>query len=241
VAKKKKRKAGKKSAPKRLPGKVLKWTGIVVLSLITLSVLKVIVYRFVNPPVTLLMISRSFEKTDKTRKVKRQWTPYEKISQPLIDAVIASEDNRFVAHSGFDFEEMQKVYRENKAGKRLRGASTITQQMCKNVFLWEKRSYTRKILEGWYTVLVELFWSKKRIMEVYLNVIEMGNGIYGIDAAARTYYQKSAGKLSREEAAMIAICLPSPRKRNPTNPTPYMLKRQEQILNLMNKIGTVKL
>ena len=113
--------------------------------------------------------------------------------------------------------------------------------MCKNVFLWNGRSYARKGLEAWFTVWVELLWSKQRIMEVYLNVIEMGNGIYGIGAAAKTYYNKPATRLSREEAAMIAIILPSPRKRNPAKPTEYMLTRQGQILDLMDKIGTVKL
>ncbi|MDR2038605.1 MAG: monofunctional biosynthetic peptidoglycan transglycosylase, partial [Bacteroidales bacterium] len=157
------------------------------------------------------------------------------------DAVVASEDNKFVNHHGFDFGEMREAYRKNKTGKRLRGASTITQQMCKNVFLWEGRSYTRKILEAWYTVWVELLWGKKRIMEVYLNVIEMGKGIYGIGAAAQVYYHKEASQLSREEAAMIATVLPSPRKRNPVRPGNYMIERQAQILSLMDKIGPVKL
>lgn len=239
MAKRRKNKTKKKHGKKgSLFKKILKWVGIVLLACIGLSILSVIVYRFVNPPVTLLMISRSFEPG---KAEKRKWVSYENIPQSMIDAVVASEDNLFAEHNGFDFEEMKKAHQQNKEGKRLRGASTITQQMCKNVFLWEKRSYVRKALEAWFTVWVELLWNKQRIMEVYLNVIEMGKGIYGIDAAARTYYRKSATQLSREEAAMITTILPSPRKRNPAKPTPYMLNRQQQILDLMNKIGTVKL
>ncbi len=235
----KKTQAKKSSGKKSIFRKILKWTGIVILSLVALSILTVIAYRLINPPITPLMISRSMDGV-KTR-VKRQWVPYEKIPQSMVDAVVTSEDNKFVDHHGFDFGEMREAYEQNKKGKRLRGASTITQQMCKNVFLWEGRSYVRKGLEVWFTVWVELLWNKQRIMEVYLNVIEMGNGVYGIGAAAQAYYNKPASRLSREEAAMIATILPSPRKRNPSKPTEYMYKRQRQILDLMDKIGTVKL
>jgi monofunctional biosynthetic peptidoglycan transglycosylase len=185
------------------------------------------------------MISRSMSGV-KTQ-ARGPWIPYGQIPQSMVDAVVASEDNKFAGHHGFDFGEMREAYRQNKQGKRLRGASTITQQMCKNVFLWNGRSYVRKGLEAWFTLWVELLWSKQRIMEVYLNVIEMGNGIYGIGAVAQTCYHKSATRLSREEAAMIAAILPSPRKRNPAKPTAYMWKRQRQILDLMDKTGMVKL
>ena len=218
---------------------VLKWTSLILLGMIVFSILMVIIYRFVNPPITPLMISRSMEGI-KPRDQK-QWISYQQIPQAMVNAVIASEDNRFAEHSGFDFDAMREAHQQNKKGKRLRGASTITQQTCKNVFLWNGRSYIRKGLEAWFTVWVELLWSKQRIMEVYLNVIEMGRGIYGIEAASRIYYHKPASKLMREEATMIAIILPSPRKRNPVKPTEYMLKRQQQILDLMDKIGTVKL
>ncbi len=230
-----KKSSGKLSAFK----KILKWAGIVILGLVAISVLTVVVYRFVNPPITPLMISRSIDGVKPP--VKRQWVSYEKIPQGMVDAVVASEDNKFAEHNGFDFGEMREAYQQNKKGKRLRGASTITQQMCKNVFLWNSRSYIRKGLEAWFTLWVELTWSKRRIMEVYLNVIEMGNGIYGIEAAAQFYYHKPASRLSREEAAMIATILPSPRKRNPAKPTDYMWRRQRQILDLMDKIGTTKL
>ena len=215
--------------------KFLKWTGVVVFGLTAFSILMVIAYRFVNPPVTPLMITRSMDEAKP--RLPRQWISYGQIPQAMMDAVVASEDNKFAEHSGFDFDAMREAHRQNKQGKRLRGASTITQQTCKNVFLWNGRSYVRKGLEAWFTVWVELIWSKQRIIEVYLNVIEMGNGIYGIEAAAQTYYNKPATRLSRDEAAMIAIILPSPRKRNPAKPTGYMLNRQQQILNLMDKIG----
>ncbi|MDR1153237.1 MAG: monofunctional biosynthetic peptidoglycan transglycosylase [Bacteroidales bacterium] len=243
MAKKSRPKPGK--APKKTSGKrrifkkILKWSGIVVLGLMVFSVLMVAAFRSLNPPVTPLMISRSMNGVK--IQAKGPWIPYEQIPQKMIDAVVASEDNKFADHRGFDFGEMREAYQQNKKGKRLRGASTITQQMCKNVFLWNGRSYIRKGLEAWFTLWVELLWSKQRIMEVYLNVIETGNGIYGIGAAAQSYYHKPAARLSREEAAMIAAILPSPRKRNPAKPTAYMWKRQRQILDLMDKIGTVKL
>lgn len=238
AAKPGKKPAGK-SKNKSIVKKILKWMGIAVLAMIAFSILAVIAYRFINPPTTPLIISRSIEGV-KVR-VERKWVPYEQISQNMVDAVVASEDNKFAEHHGFDFGEIREAYEQNKKGKRLRGASTITQQTCKNVFLWNGRSYIRKGLEVWFTVWVELLWSKQRIMEVYLNVIEMGNGIYGIGAASQAYYRKPSSRLLREEAAMIAAVLPSPRKRNPVKPTGYMQQRQQQILDLMNKTGTAKL
>ncbi len=213
--------------------------GVVGSFLVWFSFMSVITYRFINPPATPLMVIRLTEGVK--CRAEQQWIPYEQIPQSMIDAVVASEDNKFAEHHGFDFGEMRDAYFQNRKGKRLRGASTITQQMCKNVFLWNDRSYLRKGLEAWFTLWVELLWSKQRIMEVYLNVIEMGNGVYGIGAAAKIYYGKPAPRLSREEAAMIAAALPSPRKRNPSKPTEYMRQRQQQILNLMDKVGTVKL
>ncbi|MDR1666482.1 MAG: monofunctional biosynthetic peptidoglycan transglycosylase [Bacteroidales bacterium] len=216
----------------------LRWAGIILLVLVLYSVTTVAIYRWLNPPFTLLMLSRSIEGV---KSVDRKWLPFDQIPQSMIDAVVASEDNNFAVHYGFEFSQMKAAFRENKKGKRIRGASTITQQMCKNVFLWEKRSYFRKALEAWFTVWVELIWSKERIMEVYLNVIEMGNGIYGIEAASQSYYRHPAARLTREEAAMITAALPSPRKRNPARPTAYLIRRQAQILSLMDKIGKVKL
>lgn len=159
----------------------------------------------------------------------------------MIRAVVASEDNRFTEHWGIDIQAVQKAVDYNKRHKRKRGASTITQQVAKNVFLWPARTYIRKGLELYFTVLIEAIWSKKRIMVVYLNVMETGNGIYGVEAAAQKYFKKPASKLTRGQAALIAASLPNPRGRNPARPTAYMLRRQAKILDLMRKIGEIPL
>lgn len=186
---------------------------------------------------------RSVEAIIKGEKVRntKKWVPIEKISSNMVQAVVASEDNLFMSHNGFSIDDIKKAMDENKTGKRLRGGSTISQQTAKNVFLWPKRSYIRKGLEAYFTVLIEIFWSKERIMEVYLNLIETGKGIYGVEAAAIEYFGINASSLSKEQAALIAVCLPNPRVYNPAKPSNYIKKRQSQIVNLMTKIGTVDL
>jgi len=202
----------------------------------------IILYSFVNPPVTPLMISRALLKNPDDGRVgiHKDWVSFREISPNMIKAVVASEDNRFLEHWGIDVEAVQKAVAYNKRHRRKHGASTITQQVAKNVFLWPARSWIRKGFELYFTVMIEVVWSKKRIMVVYLNVIETGNGVYGVEAAARKYFRKPAARLTRGEAALIAAALPNPRKRNPAKPTPYLLRRQARILNLMNKIGEVK-
>ncbi len=202
----------------------------------------VVLFSFINPPVTPLMIKRAFiKKSDATRAgIHKDWVSYRKISPNMIRAVVASEDNRFLEHWGIDVEAVQKAVEYNKRHRRKHGASTITQQVAKNVYLWPARSWVRKGFELYFTVLIEAVWSKKRIMVVYLNVVETGNGIYGVEAAARKYFHKSAAKLTRGEAALIAATLPNPRVRNPAKPTAYLLRRQARIMNLMNKIGEIK-
>lgn len=200
----------------------------------------VIIYRFVPVPITPLMVIRLVEQgfdEEKSMKLKKDWVPIEKMSKNAPQAVYAAEDQKFLEHHGFDLESMKKAWEGNKQGKNIKGASTITQQTVKNVFLWPNRSYIRKGLEAYFTVLVELLWSKERIMEVYLNVIEMGEGIYGIEAAAQHYYQKPATKLNRHESAMIAAVLPNPRRWNPSRPTPYIIGRQAWILRQMNNLN----
>jgi monofunctional biosynthetic peptidoglycan transglycosylase len=207
-----------------------------------LSIGFTILYRFVPVPITPLMVIRLFEQAFDEKKeirLKKDWVPFSEISKNAPQAVYASEDQKFLDHNGFDFEAMEKAWENNKKGKRVKGASTITQQTVKNVFLWPSRSYLRKGLEAYFTVLVELIWSKERIMEVYLNVIEMGDGIYGIEAAAQTYYKKPASKLNRNQAAMIAAVLPNPRRWNPTKPTPYITGRQAWILRQMNNLPAI--
>jgi len=196
-------------------------------------------YRFVPIPITPLMVIRLVEQaTDEKKEMRlyKDWVPMSEISKNAPQAVYASEDQKFLDHNGFDLEAMNKAWEGNKKGKRIKGASTITQQTVKNVFLWPARSYVRKGLEAYFTVLVELIWSKERIMEVYLNVIEMGEGIYGIEAAAQTYYNKPAAKLNRSQSAMIAAVLPNPRRWTPARPTPYIVGRQGWILRQMNNL-----
>lgn len=202
----------------------------------------VIYYRFFPVHYTPYMLQRSCIQLFSDEKVKLQhvWVPIERISPFVIQAAMAGEDNNFLNHYGIDFEAIKKAKAYNKVGRKVRGASTITQQTCKNVYLWHSRNYLRKGLEAYYAILVETFWSKKRIMEVYLNSIEMGNGIYGIEAASRKYFHKSASRLTKYEAALIVAAFPNPRKRNPAAPSLYLKNRQQLILSLMNKIGEVK-
>jgi monofunctional biosynthetic peptidoglycan transglycosylase len=206
---------------------------------ITLSILWVLILKWVPVWVTPLMISRSIEyRNDDSFHTHKKWRSYDNISPELAKAVIASEDNLFAEHNGFDWKEMRKAIDEHKnKGKRLRGASTISQQTAKNVFLFPSRSFVRKGFEAYFTVLIELFWSKERILEVYLNVAEMGKGIYGAEAAAQEIFDKSAAGLTRREASLIAACLPNPVQRQAGKPSAYVSRRAGQIRALIPKIA----
>ena len=208
------------------------------------TIFTVILYRFVPPPVTPLMIIRVAEqiKDGEKIKLKKNWKSLENISPNLVQAVTASEDNKFIEHYGFDFDAIEKAqqYNERKKGKKVMGASTISQQTAKNVFLWSGRYWIRKGFEVYFTLLIELVWGKERIMEVYLNVIETGDGIYGAEAASQSYFHKSAKNLSMSQSALIAAILPNPRKRNPDHPSAYLLMRQRQILWVMERIEKVE-
>jgi monofunctional biosynthetic peptidoglycan transglycosylase len=221
--------------------KLLRFLKYFVIIYFATSLFFVLLYKFVNPPVTPLMVIRVVQQSvgGQTVKLKQDWVTFDKISPNMPLAVIAAEDNLFTEHSGFDFESIEKAreYNAKKKGKKVRGASTISQQTAKNVFLWPHRSWVRKGLEVYFTVLIELVWGKKRIMEVYLNVIETGKGIYGVGAASEIYFNKQAGGISRGEAALIAAVLPNPLKWNPAAPTPYIRGRQQWILWNMNNIG----
>src|SRR5690606_33781410 len=173
---------------------------------------------------------------DKELEFSHDWVPLSEISPNLQKAVIASEDANFLAHSGFDFEAMKKAMSNNAKGKRLKGGSTISQQTAKNVFLWQGRSYVRKGLEAYFTFLIELLWSKERIMEVYLNSIEMGDGVYGIQAAAQHWYHKDAADLTKAEAAGIAAILPNPLKFRATRSSSYIERRKGRIMRLMRYV-----
>ena len=207
------------------------------------SVLAVVMYRYVPVYVTPLMVIRAVEQkqADKPIKLKHKWLSLDKISHNMVQAVVASEDNLFMEHNGFDVDQIEKAIKEAKSGKRNRGASTISQQTAKNVFLWNGGGWFRKGLEAYFTVLIELLWSKERIMEIYLNSIEMGYGIYGVEAVAKEHFNKKAAKLTKREAALIAATLPNPLRYNSANPSAYMRKRQRQIVSLMDKIAPVEM
>jgi monofunctional biosynthetic peptidoglycan transglycosylase len=217
---------------------------VLIILFFTLTIYFAITLSFVRPQHTPLMVKRYFENTKEKKRIEysHDWVPLRQISPYLVRAVIASEDNRFTKHYGIDLGAIEKARDFNKKHtRRKRGASTISQQTAKNVFLWPARSYLRKGFEVYFTLLIETFWSKKRIMEVYLNMIEMGPGVYGAEAAAQKYFHKPASKLTRSESALIAVSLPNPRKRNPSRPSGYMYQRQQQILSLMNKLGKIEL
>jgi monofunctional glycosyltransferase len=209
-----------------------------------LSIVSVVIFRFVPVPVTPLMLIRCVEQvfsSDELR-LKHDWVSIDEISKNLPLAVVCSEDQNFLNHSGFDMDAIQRSVDAAKRGaKRVRGASTISQQTAKNVFLWPGRSWIRKGFEVYFTVLIEFFWSKERIMEVYLNSIEMGNGIYGAEAAANYYWNTSAKNLSRQQAAAIAAILPNPLKYSANPPGPYVQERIGWIVAQMGQWGSLNL
>jgi monofunctional biosynthetic peptidoglycan transglycosylase len=197
----------------------------------------VVVYRFVPVSLTPLMVVRHFR--DKA-PILHKWVTLERISPDLVQAVVASEDNRFMTHHGFDGQAIEQAIEEARDGGRKRGASTISQQTAKNVFLWQGKSWVRKGLEAYFTVLIELIWGKERIMEVYLNSIEMGNGIYGAYAVAKYHFHTTPARLTRSQCALIAASLPNPRRFDSGNPSAYLLRREGAILNNMDNIGPIR-
>lgn len=216
--------------------------GVLIFSLSLSVLLLIFVYKWVNPPITWLMVERNFwnEKTQNT-PLKNSWVSIDKISPNMVLAVVAAEDNLFLSHNGFDFNSIKQAREESRKGIRTRGASTISMQVAKNVFLWHGRTMLRKSIEAGFTILIELFWSKKRIMEVYLNIIELGPAVYGVEQASLLYFSKKPADLTRNEAALLSTALPSPLKRNPSKPSVYMLSYQQSILKSMARIGVVNL
>lgn len=225
------KKGGFINAIKRFLYKVLFW-------FFSLSLFFVVLYKFVPVPFTPLMAIRAIENKAKGKPnhFSHKWRAIKTLSLNLQKAVISSEDGRFLSHNGFDFDAMYKAYKNNNRNHKIKGGSTISQQTAKNVFLWQGRSYFRKILEAYFTVLIELVWGKERIMEVYLNSIEMGDGVYGAEAATQFWYEKSASRLTKKEAAGIAAILPNPRKFKP-NENP---RKKAKIIRLMGHIQEVK-
>lgn len=222
--------------------KILRFIWKVLLWFFGISLFLVVLFKFVPVPFTPLMVIRSIEqKMDgKPMILSHDWVPLEEISPNLQKAVIASEDQHFLTHHGFDFNALEKAYANNQKGKKIKGGSTISQQTAKNVFLWPGRSYIRKAFEAYFTVLIELIWGKERIMEVYLNSIEMGDGVYGAQEASRVWYRKDAANLNRREAAGIAAILPNPRKFKATNSSSYINRRKNAIERQMRYIGAIE-
>ena len=214
--------------------KILKWVVVVFFGS---TILSVVALRFIPVYFTPLMFIRLGEQIAKGEemKMRHSWVPLEDIAPSLPLAVMASEDARFLEHNGFDFNAIEKAAKRNMRNKNKRklGASTISQQTAKNVFLWPGRTWVRKGFEVYFTALIEMMWSKERIMEVYLNSIEMGDGIYGAEAVAQRHFHCSAKDLSKSECAMIAVSLPNPRKFDSAHPSSYMRKRQSSILREM--------
>lgn len=209
---------------------------------IGLSLFFVVLFKFVPVPFTPLMVIRAIENKMAGKEIyfSHDWESLDNISVNLQKAVIASEDGTFLKHNGFDFVAMQKAYKSNERGRRIKGGSTISQQTAKNVFLWQGRSYLRKGLEAYFTVLIETIWGKKRIMEVYLNSIEMGDGVYGAQAAAEHWYRKDASNLTPIQAAGIAAILPNPRKYSATSSSSYINRRKAKIVRVMRHVGKLE-
>ncbi len=203
------------------------------------SILAVAAFRWLPVPMTAFMVGERLATRAEAKPLdqRQDWVPWERISPHAAVAVIASEDQKFLAHDGFDFVAIEKAVTDAQRGRRLRGASTISQQVAKNLFLWSGQSWVRKGLEAWFTVWIELLWPKQRILEVYLNVAQFGPGTWGVEAASRRYFGKPAAKLARHEAALLAAVLPSPTRYRVVNPGPYVRQRQQWILGQMNRLG----
>lgn len=219
---------------------LFKWIFRAIVAFFVLSILGVVVFRFVPVPITPLMGIRFVEQIfdeDRDIRFRKDWESLENISRHMVMGSIAAEDQNFMKHSGFDWKAIKSAYESNKKGRKVKGASTISQQTAKNVFLYPSRSYLRKGLEVYFTFLIETIWTKERIMEVYLNVIEMGNGIYGAEAAAQFYFDKPAEKLSKGECALIVATFPNPLKRRPTKVTNYMGNRKAWIMKNMDRMA----
>lgn len=222
-------------------GNLIKW---VLIAIVAGSILLVFIFRYIPVPASPLMLIRATQQVSRGERIRwhHQWTPLEDISPDLPLAAMSCEDQNFLIHGGFDWDAIQRVIKEREEGRRYRGGSTISQQTAKNVFLFPttshgKLAWARKGLEAYYTLLIELMWDKQRIMEVYLNTIEMGDGIYGAEAVAQEHFGCHAKDLTRNQCAMIAITLPNPIRMNSAAPTNYMYRRQSWCLKQMKWLG----
>jgi len=214
-----------------------------ILSFLFITISTVIIFRFLPIPSSSFMAQKKISNlfSDKSAQIEYDWVPMYKISNSIKLAVIAGEDQKFFDHFGIDFESILKVLSESKKNKNIRGASTITQQTAKNMFLWSEKSFVRKGIEVYFTFLLELFWSKERILEVYLNIAEFGDNVYGVEAAAKKYFKKNANQITNENAAMLAAVLPNPKRYHVNSPTQYQQKRILWIQKQMRQLGEGKL
>lgn len=228
---------------KRLGLRVVKLLFVkLALSLFLLSLVWVLLYRWVAPPATLHMLKRRAEAGAAGKdapQIRYEFVTLEEMSDQLPLAVVASEDQRFPDHNGFDVDAILDAFQRNRKGGNIRGGSTISQQVAKNVFLWHGRSYFRKAVEAYFTMLIELLWGKERILEVYLNIAEMGDGVFGVEAASQKYFNKSAKDVGRQQSALLAAVLPNPIKYSVRRPSAYVLRRRTRIARAMGSLGGV--
>jgi monofunctional glycosyltransferase len=224
----------------RVAGRLLKWLLVGLLAWLLITVIPVLLLRWLRPLTSAFMLEAEAEAwaaQDHGYHTDFKWVSLEQISPHVAIAVIASEDQLFPFHAGFDFDSIREAVRESERGRRLRGASTISQQVAKNLFLWPEHSFVRKGLEAYFTVLIEGLWPKERILEMYLNVAQFGNGVYGVQAAAERFWHKPARRLSSEEAALLAAVLPNPLRLRADRPSRYVLSRRDWILDQMRMLG----
>ncbi|MFC3814923.1 monofunctional biosynthetic peptidoglycan transglycosylase [Lysobacter sp. GCM10012299] len=228
------------AVPVRRRRRWIRWLLALPLLLLLGSIAQVAALRLVDPAFSAFMLSRQLEAWgagEWSFRIAYDWRDLDEISPNLPLALVASEDQNFAEHFGFDLKAIEKARKNNARGRKVRGGSTISQQTAKNLFLWSGRSYVRKGIEAWYTLLIEALWPKHRIIEVYANIAEFGDGVYGAQAAARTYYRKDASQLAPSEAARMAAVLPSPRRYSVTRPGPYVQRRSQAIQRQMRYIG----
>jgi monofunctional glycosyltransferase len=224
----------------RVAARLLKWLLVVLLAWVLITVMPVLLLRWLRPLTSAFMLEAEAEAwaaQDHGYRTDFKWVSLEQISPHAAIAVIASEDQLFPFHAGFDFDSIREAVRESERGRRLRGASTISQQVAKNLFLWQGHSFVRKGLEAYFTVLIEGLWPKERILEMYLNVAQFGNGVYGVQGAAERFWHKPARRLSSEEAALLAAVLPNPLRLRADRPSRYLLSRRDWILDQMRMLG----
>jgi monofunctional biosynthetic peptidoglycan transglycosylase len=220
--------------------RILRGVAYLVLGWVVITAACVLTMRWVNPWTTAFIVQDRFtawRQNDKTYVYRRQWIELARIAPPMRIAVVASEDQKFPDHWGFDFAQIEDALDDRDHGRRTRGASTISQQVAKNLFLWPGQSWVRKGIEAYLTVLIEALWPKRRILEVYLNVAEFGHGVYGVEAASRAYFKKSAAQLTTYDAALLAAVLPNPLRLNAAAPTFYVRSRQNAIVSQMRRLG----